>query len=414
MHVWLVKLEEPLPADDGFRAYRMHMLSEALVKRGHSVARWGSDFDHINLKIRFGADTTFDIAQNHRAILLHSPIGYTKRVSPARLINNWYLARKFRVAAMEAEDRPDIIVCSMPTPALASASVSVARHFDVPVVLDARDLWPDIIVEELSPFKRILAAPILNRMKSELTFAATNATGLVGITSHYRDHLLRYAGRSAGPNDDFFYIGYQPPPETGDISGTDAIDEFLPRKFKHVFYFAGRINATVANAIDPVIAAAKQLQSLAPDVAFVLCGDGDQLASLKARTQSLPNLIWPGQLPQLALSQLKNRATAGLLPIERRRDYQISLSNKIFEYMSAGLPILSYLDGVPADVIKQYKCGLLYDNGDELVSCIIQLRDDTELGESMREASRSVFASTFTADAVYGKFSEYLERVVSG
>lgn len=411
MQVWLIKLEEPLPSDHGFRAYRMHMLAEALIRRGHKVTRWCSDYDHLNLERRFGKDSELDLDENHHVKLLHTPIVYSRRVSVSRLMNNWLVARKFQVRASADKSRPDVIVCSMPTPALAAASVKVGRRFGVPVVIDARDLWPDIIVDELSPVKRFLASPVLNRMKRELAFAASNATGLVGITSHYRDHLLGYAGRGQGPDDDYFYIGYQQPPVDGDVAGTDAIRDIIPDNVQHIFYFAGRMNSTVANAIDPVIGAAEKLRSLAPDVAFVLCGDGDQLERLRSMTTDLPNIIWPGQLPQLALAQLKNRATAGLLPIERRRDYQISLSNKIFEYMSSGLPIVSYLDGVPADVINKYNCGLLYDNDEELLQHVMQLKDNAELRESLGKASRSVFSSTFTADSVYNAFSEYLERL---
>ena len=81
--------------------------------------------------------------------------------------------------------------------------------------------------------------------------------------------------------------------------------------------------------------------------------------------------------------------------------------------MSAGLPILSFLDGVPADVIRKHNCGMLYNDGGELVHCVTQLREDAVLRESMCAASTSVFSSTFTGDAVYSSFSEYLERLAS-
>ncbi|MBT4146562.1 MAG: glycosyltransferase WbuB, partial [Gammaproteobacteria bacterium] len=54
MHVWLVKLEEQLPIDEGFRPYRMGMLADALVKKGHRVTRWCSDLEHLRGKNRFG------------------------------------------------------------------------------------------------------------------------------------------------------------------------------------------------------------------------------------------------------------------------------------------------------------------------------------------------------------------------
>ena len=42
-----------------------------------------------------------------------------------------------------------------------------------------------------------------------------------------------------------------------------------------------------------------------------------------------------------------------ILPIQNRVDYQSSLSNKFFDYLSSGLPILTNLNGVLKDTILQ-------------------------------------------------------------
>jgi hypothetical protein len=149
MHVWLVKLEESFPFDEGFRPYRMHMLATTLTSRGHRVTRWASDFDHFSLKARFGKDSSIEINPLYRVNLLHSPIKYSKRVSLSRVVSNWLVSKKFRTEAPNS-DRPDIIVCSMPTPGMAATAVAIGLELKIPVVLDARDLWPDIIKEELS------------------------------------------------------------------------------------------------------------------------------------------------------------------------------------------------------------------------------------------------------------------------
>jgi glycosyltransferase involved in cell wall biosynthesis len=412
MRVWLVKLEERLPFDEGFRPYRMHMLAEQLVARDHDVVRWASDFDHQELLPRFGRDKTVVVGPRYTIKLLHSPLAYSRRVSAKRLLNNWHLARRFAAVA-SAERPPDIIVCSMPTPALAVRAVQLARAFGVPSVVDARDLWPNVLADVIPRWLRPFAAPLLFKMERELTFAAKWATGLVGITPHYRDHLLTYAGRPAGVNDQFFFIGYQEPQVQTSAEDDELVAALLPSGARHIFYFAGRINSTVANAFEPLRVAARSLQDIAPDVVFVICGDGDQLAALRAMAKGLPNVIFPGFLPPAVLTSLKKRATAGLLPIERRRDYQISLSNKVFEYMSAGLPVLSYLDGLPGRVLTDNGCGLVYSSSEELVDHVLRLRDDPKFCDQMGKASRAAFESKFTAAAIYSSFSQYLESLVN-
>ncbi len=145
MHVWLVKLEEPLPIDEGYRPYRMAMLADVLVQRGHKVTRWCSDFDHLRGAPRYGCRRRVTFNDQYDAELLYSGIRYKKATSPLRIIDNNLLYRQFLREARNHKEKPDLIVCSMPTPEMAYASAKIAVSFGIPLVLDARDMWPDII-----------------------------------------------------------------------------------------------------------------------------------------------------------------------------------------------------------------------------------------------------------------------------
>ena len=257
MNVWLVKLEEQLPLDESYRPYRMGLLEDALVKRGHQVTRWCSDLNHHTGEYRFGKDTSVDFASNQRFEILNSGFRYIKPVSPLRLLDNYYLAFKFKRRALKSKLKPDLIVCAMPTPELARATADIAMHFKIPYIIDARDYWPEIFDNELSGLKRLLASPVIYSMRKNLHYACTNASSLVGITEFYRDHLISYSGRSLSANDGVFYLGFDA--SLNQLSESEIVDAKnywksvlnldLDTEPKKIIYFAGRFNRTVFNCL---------------------------------------------------------------------------------------------------------------------------------------------------------------------
>src|SRR5207247_1738128 len=121
MHVWLVTVGEPLPTDGANdRLLRAGILADLLHRRGHTVVWWTSTFDHVRKRHRFDADTIRDLEPGYRLVLLHGT-GYTKNVSLRRIADHRATARAFTRLA-EAQDRPDVILCSLPTLELSAAA----------------------------------------------------------------------------------------------------------------------------------------------------------------------------------------------------------------------------------------------------------------------------------------------------
>jgi glycosyltransferase involved in cell wall biosynthesis len=419
MHVWLVKLEEPLPVDAGYRPYRMGMLADALVAAGHSVTRWASDYDHLHHVYRTGKTGCLELASGQRLCLLHKKTAYEKSVSAKRILNNIQLAHMFEKEGQQSV-RPDLIVCAMPTPEMAAASARLARKLGVPLVLDARDMWPDIIGKALkTPLQKLLAFPVLFAMRRNLHYAARHASSLVGITPFYRDHLLRYANRKAGELDAVFFIGFDS--QAGRITEEDYKDcsafwdrlGVLRNGGGFYLYFAGRLNKTVYNALDPVVEAAATLVEELPDVRIVLCGSGDYSDSIRRKTEKLPNIVLAGEVSSSCLKVLQERVHVSLLCIERRVDYQMSLSNKFFEYLQAGIPVLSGLDGLPGETLVKHGCGFVYNNGRELEDQIRMLRNQPDVRAELGGKAKQLFEEQFNASRIYAEFVAHLEKVAN-
>ncbi|NOH80809.1 glycosyltransferase family 4 protein [Vibrio sp. RE86] len=416
MHVWLVKLEEPIPTDKGFRPYRMSMLADSLIEAGNTVTRWCSDFDHLNNKARCGKSNTYRVSDSYLIKSVHASIPYTKPVSARRFINNFLIYHNFMVAAKKSP-KPDLIVCSMPTPAMAEACSKIAKYFDIPLVLDARDMWPDIIEDELHGWKSFAAKPIIFSMKRSLKKACMAATSCVGITDFYKDFLLKYAGRQASSLDAVFELGYHKDILTLNDDELREVELFWKKKGvifsgdSKFIYFAGRLNSTVLNVFSVVVDAAKILATSHPNLKFVICGSGQYADEIKRLSTGSKNIIFPGEISSRELTVLRDNSYVAIQPIEKRTDYQNSLSNKFFEYISSGLPILTWLDGLSERMVSEYKCGYRYSSPDELAFYLAKLMDDGDIYNRMSRNAKSLFTEKYSSKVIYSSFSTHLEKV---
>ena len=135
---------------------------------------------------------------------------------------------------------------------------------------------------------------------------------------------------------------------------------------KKIIYFAGRFNRTVFNAIEPVLKAAEYFNANCSDYLFVLCGSGQFGNQIIEKLNGLDNVFLPGEISSKNLSYLRKKSFVALQPIENRIDYLNSLSNKFFENISSGLPILTSLKGITQQVIEKEQIGFSYDNVEDV------------------------------------------------
>ena len=95
------------------------------------------------------------------------------------------------------------------------------------------------------------------------------------------------------------------------------------------------------------------------------------------------NVIFTGWVGADDINWLRAHAEVGLQPYIDGAPQ--GLANKLFEYLSAGVPVISSLQGENERLIERYRCGLTYKPGDAL-SCLEKIRvlaDNDEMRRSM-------------------------------
>jgi len=401
---------EPLPIDGaGNRLHRCGMIAEALVQRGHEVVWWTSTLDHIRKEHRYKSATTVKISNNLVLRLLHG-VAYTRNISLRRLWNHYQIGRQFKREAA-AMPRPDVILSSFPTIELSESSAKIGKEAGIPVILDVRDLWPDIFLQYLPkiarPLGRLLVSPLIRDTKN----AFRNCAGIIGTSEQYLAFGLSYAERMRGTQDAVFPLGYarqeKQSPDLENASGKLIELGVDPRKT--ICWFVGSFGATYDLA--PVIEVARRIERSHRNVQFVFSGDGERFKEWFNNAAGLDNVIFTGWLNADGLASLSRSAKIGLAAY--REGAPQSLPNKIFEYLSAGLPIVTSLSGECKALLDAYDCGTTYAAGDS-VSLLAALKPYLE-NEARRvhcgDNASQLFQKHFRSEAIYARMADFLEEI---
>jgi glycosyltransferase involved in cell wall biosynthesis len=155
----------------------------------------------------------------------------------------------------------------------------------------------------------------------------------------------------------------------------------------------------------------------APDIRFVIAGEGNDRARLEAhaRTLALPNLQFlPVQRPGRYEALL--RAADVLLVNQRPTVVDMSLPSRLTSYFAAGRPVVAAVDGASetAAEILGSGGGLVVDAGDPrgLAAALDRLRRDGELAASLGMQARRYADTVLSQEAALGGYLSLVEQIL--
>jgi len=405
LNIWVLQIGEPLPTRT-VREMRTALLCRQLIARGHAVLWWASAFDHFSKEWLFADDARSTIEPSLEILALRG-CGYAKNVSLRRFVDHRLIARKFRELA-KAEPRPDVIVASMPSHDLAYEAAVFAAKRDIPLVVDVRDQWPDVIVERLPGVLRGVGRILLNRDFGMVRYVFSRAASLTSMM----DSMLHWAQARGGQRstvaDRVFYLGAR----RIEVPATHASPklEFLGSlQSTEIISFVGTFGRYYHPGI--VVEAARRMQG--ERAHFVLGGRGDYFDDVRALSAGLDNVTLTGWLDESEIAYLMSRSTVGIVPCTLETE---ALPNKVFTYLAGGIPVISSLQGDAKALLMRENIGRYYppNDLDALVETIRSLVSAPRVVEEMARNVKRFFANALDADVIYERFATHVEQVARG
>ncbi|MCA0987043.1 glycosyltransferase family 4 protein [Guptibacillus algicola] len=389
-----------LPGEKGFN--RFSYIAKKLSEIGHHVTLVTSSFKHKEKKFR---DVNFIAEQSlPYEVKIIPELGYTKNVGFDRVWSHRHFAKQLSVFLKELDKKPDVIYCAYPMMGAAYEVGKFAKKNNIPFIIDVQDVWPESIKNTLK-----FPDPVTDALLFPLTLYANRiyqlADSVVGVSQSYIDRVEK-VNRHA---KDFLpvFIGT-------DLSHFDACKDDHVHKKPGEFWITYVGTFSYSYDIPTVIRAVAKLKKKGFDsIVFKVMGDGpfrskyEQLATdLNAPVHFMGHLPYEEMVPILVKSDVAaNAITKGA---------QQSITNKIGDYVAAGLPVVnSSLNKEFCDIVTGREIGYNYFPGDvdALADLIESLYNNSDLRATYGMNARKLAEEKFDRRTSYQEIYSVVESV---
>jgi len=404
--LWLINQFANTPALPGHT--RQYEVAAGLVGYGWQVEVFASDF---NLTQRRYRRLRFP-----RLWASEQPAGIRWTwlwVSPYRH-NNWkrqlnmlsfciHLALRLLPSALIGRltgQAPDLILASSPQLPAAFTCLWIARLSGIPFVLEVRDLWPQVLIDQGgkrpdSPMVRFLAW-----MERQL----------------YRQaHTVVVLAKGAEP-----YVRERGAHHTAWLPNGPDLELFSPRPLPpnrptFTVLYAGAHGG--ANALENVIAAARLLEQQQASVRFRFIGDGPEKPALIQQAQGLASVSFDNPIPKAQIPELMAEADAILLSLRDVPLFRYGVSpNKLYDAYAIGRPVITTVAGAINAEVEEQRLGVTAEPGNPkaLAQAILQLAATPRSErQAMAERAIQLAHTTYSRQRINAAINALLRGVIA-
>ena len=311
--------------------------------------------------------------------------------------------------------KPDVIMGSSAHPLTSIAGILIARRFRVPAIVEVRDLWPEAIFS----FGKVKMNSLVGRLLSAgEKWMYVHADAIVFTKEGDVDHIKEMGwDKDHGGKIDLakcHYINngvnlkdYYASIEKDILKDPDLEDD----SFKVVYTGTVRPVNNVGNLLDT----AKLLKDK-KDIKFLIFGGGSELEKLEKRVQDehIDNVIFKGFVEKKYIPYILSRSSVNVLNYSQA-NYNWSRgnsSNKLFEYMASGKPIISTVK-MGYCILDKYQCGLSLEEctAKALAEQILKIHDMPEEAYAQMAENAKNGAKDFDFPVLTRKLYQVIKRV---
>ncbi|MEA2105555.1 MAG: glycosyltransferase family 4 protein [Bacteroidota bacterium] len=270
-----------------------------------------------------------------------------------------------------------------------------------PFIFEVRDLWPEVPIQMGG-----LRNPLFKYMALALEkIIYQNARHIVTLSPGMKDGVLK-----RGIDEK----------KVSMIPNMSKIDKFWRREKNNQIAEIFNIDLNNfnlihfgtmgrANGLEYIVNAANLIQKKGIfDVSFIFMGKGaikEKLIKMK-KEMKLSNIIFIEAQPMEIVSDVVNLCDVSIVPFVNLPILQTNSPNKLFDSLSAGIPVVVNSAGWTKDLVEENQCGVYVDPGkpEELVEKILTWKIHPALLVEMGSAARKLAEREYDKSILSKKF----------
>lgn len=295
---------------------------------------------------------------------------------------------------------PDLILASSPQLPAAFICLWIARLSGIPFVLEVRDLWPQVLIDQGGQSPQSLMVRLLGWMERQLyTHAHTVVVLAQGAERYVRERgARRTAWLPNGPDLELF--SHKPLP---------------PHQPTFTVLYAGAHGD--ANALENVIAAARLLEHRNSPVRFQFIGDGPEKQVLIQLAAGLKTVVFNDPVPKAEIPARMAQADAILLSLRDVPLFRYGVSpNKLYDAYAIGRPVITTVAGSVNSEVETHRLGFTAEPGDPqaLADAILRLAQTPRVErEAMAARATQLAHSTYSRQRINAEYNRLLREVIA-
>ncbi|MEE4197215.1 MAG: glycosyltransferase family 4 protein [Bacteroidales bacterium] len=279
----------------------------------------------------------------------------------------------------------------------------------VPYVFEVRDLWPEVPIQ-----MGALRNPLLRKLALILEKSIyQNAIHIIALSPGMKDGVINKGIEAS---------------KVSMIPNMSKIDKFWQRpknkliaekfnidlKKMNVIHFGAMGKA---NGLEYILRSAEHLKNMGINsINFIFMGKGAVKKNMIfiIKEKSLTNVQIIDAQPMGVVSEIVNLCDVSMVPFANIPILQTNSPNKLFDSLSAGIPVIVNSAGWTKDLLEKYSCGVYVDpdNPQELADTLIKWSRRREKVLEMGRNSRELAEKVYDKSILSKKFVSIMDKLL--
>jgi colanic acid biosynthesis glycosyl transferase WcaI len=304
--------------------------------------------------------------------------------------------------------RPDVVIATSPQLLVGLSGWWLARNKRVRFIFEVRDLWP----ESLAAVGVGTEDSLLHRSLSKLAnFLYRRSDHVVVVSPAFEEHLVH---RWRVPQAKISVI--ENGVETEIFTPCGANDELrkeLGVEGKFVVCYVGTMG--MAHGLETVVEAASQLEDSAPNILFLLVGEGAEKERIKslAHSRAVTNVRFIDQQPHDKVPAYIAASDVALVLLRKAALFKTVIPTKMLECMSCSRPVILGVDGQARKILDEAQAGIFVEpeNAMVLANTVRMLAANPELCDLLGRNGRRYIVERFSRQRTAKAYISLLQNL---